>query len=145
MTPAAGVVMIDGAENPSLLRRRVAIVDAPNASAPAAEIPLADVVEEELVFAGLRAPRRAAQKLLADEHIVDHARTAIGDVPAAVRIRVLARTAAARRDVDTLIIVNPDRHGGDTASWLGPARTWAARGRAVIVLASHAALDAARA
>lgn len=144
MKPAAGIVTVDGTADPALLRRRVAVVDAPDASAPAAEIPLADVVEEELLFAGLRAPRRAARKLLADEHVTDHARTAIGDVPAAVRIRILARTAAARRGIDALVIVNPDRHGGDTASWLGPARAWSARGRAVVVLASRAALDAAR-
>ncbi|HLT66370.1 MAG TPA: hypothetical protein VKZ73_00750 [Microbacterium sp.] len=144
MTPKAGVVELDGREDPKGLRQRVAIVDAPDTSAPADELPLASVVTEELVFAGLRAPRRATRKLLADEDLSDLASTPIGEVPASVRIRVLTRTAAAQSDVDILVIATPDRHGGDTAAWYDTAHAWAARGYTVIVLASAAAVDAAR-
>jgi hypothetical protein len=143
MTPKAGVGELDGREDPKGLRRRVAIVDAPDTSAPADELPLASVITEELVFAGLRGPRRATRKLLADEGLSDLASTPIGEVPAAVRIRVLTRTAAARPDVDILVITTPDRHGGDTAAWSDTAHAWAARGYTVIVLASAAAIDAA--
>jgi len=143
MTPKAGVVELDGREDPKGLRKRVAIVDAPDTSAPADSLPLASVVTEELVFAGLRAPRRATRKLLADENLSDLASTPIGEVPAAARIRVLTRTAAAHPDVDILVIATPDRHGGDTAAWYDTAHAWAARGYTVIVLASAAAVDAA--
>lgn len=143
MTPRAGAVELCGREDPKGLRRRVAIVDAPDTSAPADELTLAAVITEELVFAGLRGPRRAARKLLADEGISDLASTPIGEVPAAVRIRVLTRTAAAHPDVDILVITAPDRHGGDSSAWSDPAHAWAARGYTVIVLASAAALNAA--
>ncbi|GGF40167.1 hypothetical protein GCM10010922_14360 [Microbacterium sorbitolivorans] len=144
MAPKAGVVELDGREDPKGLRNRVAIVDAPDTSAPADELPLAEVVMEELVFAGLRAPRRAMRKLLADEGLSDLASTTMGHLPAEVRTRVLTRTAAARKDVDILIIAIPDRHGGDIAAWSDTAHAWAARGYTVIVLASAAAIDAAR-
>jgi len=144
MSPKAGVVELDGREDPKGLRKRVAIVDAPDTSAPADELPLDEVVMEELVFAGLRAPRRAMRKLLADEGLTDLASTTIGHLPAEVRTRVLTRTAAADRHVDILILATPDRHGGDTAAWADTARAWAARGYTVIVLGSAAAIDAAR-
>lgn len=144
MTPAAGSVTIDGDDDPRLLRRRVAVVDAPDVSAPVDDLPLASVVTEEFVFTGLRGPRRATRRLLADEGLSDRAGTPIGDLPAADRIRVLTRTAAAPPDVDALILTTPDRHGGDTSSWLDTAHAWAARGYAVIVLASAGAIAAAR-
>ncbi|MGO1305794.1 MAG: hypothetical protein ACTMIH_00125 [Microbacterium gubbeenense] len=143
MTPKSGAVTIDGADDPKALRRRVAIVDSPDTTAPAGELPLSHVVVEDLLFAGLRAPRRAARKLLADEGLGDLAATPIGALSAADRIRVLTRTAASPPDVDVLVITAPDRHGGDTAAWLDTARAWAARGYTVIVLASGAAVDAA--
>ena len=143
MTPKAGAVTIDGADDPKALRRRVAIVDSPGTTAPADELPLAHVIVEDLLFAGLRGPRRAARKLLADEGLGDLASTPIGDLPAADRVRVLTRTAASPPGVDVLVITAPDRHGGDTAAWLDTARAWAARNYTVIVLASGAAVDAA--
>ncbi|WP_110589877.1 hypothetical protein [Microbacterium suaedae] len=145
MTPAAGDVTLDGASDARQLRRRVAIVDAPDTSAPVDDLPLASVVTEEFVFSGLRGPRRAARRLLADEGLSDHASTPIGDLPAAARIRVLTRTAAAPPSVDALVLTAPDRHGGDTADWLDAAHAWAARRYAVIVLASAGAIAAARA
>ena len=143
MTPKSGAVTIDGADDPKALRRRVAIVDSPDTTAPAGELPLSHVIVEDLLFAGLRAPRRAARKLLADEGLGDLAATPIGALSAADRIRVLTRTAASPPDVDVLVITAPDRHGGDTAAWLDIARAWAARAYTVIVLASGAAVDAA--
>lgn len=143
MTPSSGTVTIDGAEQPKQLRRRVAIVDSPDTSAPDDELSLAHVVVEDLLFAGLRGPRRAARKLLADEGLGRFASTPIGEIPAADRVRVLTRTAAAAPAVDVLVIAAPDRHGGDIAGWLDTAQAWAARNYTVIVLASGAAVDAA--
>ncbi|WP_156760297.1 hypothetical protein [Microbacterium karelineae] len=144
MTPAAGEVTIDGAADPRILRRRVAVVDAPDTSAPVDDLSLATVVTEEFVFSGLRGPRRATRRLLADEDLSDFASTPIGDIPAAARIRVLTRTAAAPPEVEALVLTTPDRHGGDTSDWLETARAWAARRYAVIVLASAGAIAAAR-
>ncbi|WP_221584924.1 hypothetical protein [Microbacterium sp. G2-8] len=145
MTPAAGEVLLDGAADPRLLRRRVAVVDAPDTSAPVDDLALASVVTEEFVFSGLRGARRATRRLLADEGLSDLAGTPIGDIPAAARIRVLMRTAAVPPEVDALVLTAPDRHGGDTSAWLDAAHTWAARRYAVIVLASAGSIAAARA
>lgn len=143
MSPDAGEVTLDGEDDPRALRRRVALVDAPDASAPVDDLPLRAVVHEELVFAGLRRPRAATRRLLADEDLSDRATAPMKALSAGERVRVLARTAAAHPDVDALVIVSPDRHGGDIASWLDVARAWASRDFAVIVIASAATVDAA--
>ncbi|MBP2437013.1 hypothetical protein [Microbacterium amylolyticum] len=136
MAPDAGEVTIDGQHDPRALRTRVAVVDAPDASAPADGLSLAAVVREELTFAGIRRPQAATRRLIADEGLADHARTPISELSPSARTRVLTRTAASHPDVDALILVTPDRHGGDASGWLGTANAWAARGYAVIVLAS---------
>ncbi|NHI16111.1 hypothetical protein [Microbacterium excoecariae] len=138
MSPAQGTVTLDGAADPRALRRRVALVDSPETSAPHDGIRLGAVVREELVFAGIRRPRRAARRLLADEGLSPRAR--LGDLAPAERTRVLARTAAARAGVDALVFVSPERHGGDAAAWLDAAHAWAARRYAVVVIASAAAV-----
>ena len=51
MRPDSGRVTLDGAENAKELRRRVALVDAPDASDPHADITLAGVVG--LILSGL--------------------------------------------------------------------------------------------
>ncbi|MDI6944052.1 hypothetical protein QMO46_11155 [Microbacterium barkeri] len=142
MSPDSGEVALDGAADARALRRAVAIVDAPDVSAPVDDLALHTVLREELAFSGVRGTRRAARRMLADEGLVAYRDTAMGELPAEVRVRVLTETAARRRGVEALVIVSPDRHGGDPRGWYEVARSWADRGLLVIVLAGGASVEA---
>lgn len=142
MQPDTGTVTIDGRSDAEALRRAVALVDAPDVSAPADELSLTDVLREELAFAGVRRTREAARRFLADEGLVEYHATTMGELPADVRVRVLAATAARIRGVTALVLVSPDRHGGEHRGWHDVAEEWARRGLAVIVLVGAATVGA---
>ena len=142
MTPDTGEVTIDGEPDSRAVRRTVALVDAPDISAPADDLALPVVLREELVFAGIRGTRAAVRRMLADEGLAAYRATSMGDLPADVRVRVLTETATRRRGVEAVVIVSPDRHGGDPRGWYDVARGWADRGLAVVVLAGGAAVEA---
>jgi len=147
--PSAGRVLLDdldGSVAPAALRRAVAVVDAPGVSEPDGALPLATVVGEELAMARLRAGRGAVAEWLADRDAAEHARTRYEDVPAAVRLRLMAELAAARPGVRALVLTAPDRHGIAPAVWWHIACTHAGHGLAVLVTAQEIAaalLDAA--
>ncbi|GAA4767682.1 hypothetical protein GCM10023351_08900 [Microbacterium gilvum] len=142
MHPDTGETTLDGRADARGLRRAVALVDAPDVSAPADDLPLAVVLHEELAFAGVRGARRATRRMLADLDLVAHRATPMGELPADIRVRALAETAAQGRGVEALVLVSPDRHGGDPGGWHDIAVRWADRGFAVVVLAGAAAAAA---
>ncbi|WP_292860313.1 hypothetical protein [Microbacterium sp.] len=150
MAPDAGAVSIDGAAGRravSDLRRRVALVDAPDVSDPAPNVTVAGVVGEELMFAGLPADPISARRWLHEHGLRGLSRLPIGDLAPRERIRILLELAAVRPRVDGLVLVAPDRHGGDPSAWWSLAEEFAARGLAVLVIAgeaSRAALTAAQ-
>src|SRR3546814_5035962 len=73
--------------------------------------------------------------------------TSIGNGAPSARIRILLELAALRPGVEGIVLVSPDRHGGEPAVWWRIASEFAERGFAMLViagLASHTALgDAA--
>jgi hypothetical protein len=142
MRPDTGRVLIDGAEDAAALRARVALVDAPDVSDPAADVTVTGVVMEELMFAGLPGTRRDAALTLAQLHLGRYARTSMADLPPADRIRLLTELAVLRDGVEGLVIVAPDRHGGNPLDWWATAQTLAARGYAVLVIAGDASAAA---
>lgn len=148
MRPGAGSVSLDGATGRRAtagLRRRVALVDAPDVSEPAPNVGVASVVAEELMFAGRASDPISARRWLHEHGLHGLSRLPIGDLDAATRVRVLLELAALRPGVDGLVLVSPDRHGGDPDVWWALGREFAARGFAVLVIAgqaSVAALDA---
>ncbi|GAA3651382.1 hypothetical protein [Microbacterium marinilacus] len=142
MSPDTGEVTIDGEADHRRLRNAVALVDAPDVSAPPDDLRLADVVREELRYAGVRGARAATARLLSQWGAAGEARTRVHDVPAAVRLRVLAEAATLRPGVEAVVIVSPDRHGGDPVAWRAVADDLASRGLAVLVLAGRAAIEA---
>ena len=150
MAPDIGTVALDGATGRravSDLRRRVALVDAPDVSDPAPNVTVAGVVGEELMFAGLASDPISARRWLHEHGIRGLSRLPIGDLAPADRIRILLELASARPRVDGLVLVAPDRHGGEPSTWWGIAEEFAARGLAVLVIAgaaSRAALAAAQ-
>lgn len=141
-----GSVTIDGRVDAGAIRRRVALVDAPVASEPEPNVTVTGVVAEELMFAGQAPTPFAAQRWLEGLGLESLASLPIGNVDAAARIRLLLELAALRKDVEGLVLVAPDRHGGEPTAWWRIAREFAERGYAVLViagLASRTALDAA--
>lgn len=148
MRPDAGSVTLDGTRSARRLRvarrlRRVAaLVDAPDVNDPAPDVAVVGVVEEELMFAGRRADPLSARRWLDGQGMRHLARTPIGEVAADDRIRLLLALAALRRGIEALVLVSPDRHGGDPLHWWRIAESFAARGYAVLVVAGTAAATA---
>ena len=145
MKPDAGRVVLDDDEDRrarGALRRRTALVDAPDVSEPAPNIAVAGVVAEELMFAGLASDPVSARRWLDDHGLRSSSRLPIADLAPAHRLRILLELAAARPGVDGLVLVSPDRHGGDPVQWWRLAQEFASRGFAVLVIAGEAAASA---
>lgn len=142
MRPDSGAVTIDGRTDYGAMRRRVALIDAPDVCEPAPDVTVAGIVAEELMFAGLASHPLAVRRRLAEFGAAEYARYAIGTVPPTVRIRLLTELALLRKGVEGVVIVSPDRHGGDPVEWWGFARELAERGLAVLVVAGDASAAA---
>lgn len=142
-----GSVTIDGRTDPAAIRRRVALVDAPVVSEPEPNLTVTGVVAEELMFAGHAQTPFAAQRWLEGLGLESLASVPIGNVDAPQRIRMLLELAALRTGVEGLVLVAPDRHGGEPAAWWRIAEEFAERGYAVLAIAgraSRSALDGSR-
>ncbi|MGW8482538.1 hypothetical protein ACWGJP_05325 [Microbacterium sp. NPDC055903] len=139
MRPASGTVTIDGARNAGTLRRRVALVDAPDVSDPHADIALAGVVGEELMFAGRRATPLHARRWLDALGFGEIASTPIGSIDPAARVRILCELAVLREGTDGIVLVAPDRHGGSPDGWWRIAGEFADRGYAMLVIVGGSA------
>lgn len=138
MKPSTGTVAIDGSVKRRELRRRVAIVDAPDVSEPHADVRFGDVVAEELMFAGRLSASWRVHSWLEEHEMREFGRVPMGELTPAVRVRALAELALLREGVDALVLVSPDRHGGDPKEWWNIARDLAARDVAVLVIAGYA-------
>ncbi len=142
MRPDAGSVALDDATDRrarNALRRRVALIDAPDVSEPAPNIAVAGVVAEELMFAGLASDPLSARRWLDGQGLRAFSRLPIADLAPAHRLRILLELASRRPGVDGLVLVSPDRHGGDPFQWWRLAEEFATRGFAVLVIAGEAA------
>ncbi len=137
-----GSVTIDGRTDSGAIRRRVALVDAPIVSEPEPNVTVAGVVAEELTFAGHAPTPFAAQRWLERLGLASLASLPIGNVEAAQRIRLLLELAALRPGVEGLVLVAPDRHGGEPTAWWRTAEEFAERGYAVLVIAGRASRTA---
>ncbi len=133
-----GTVTIDGRANSSAIRRRVALVDAPVVSEPESNVTVTGVVAEELMFAGHAPNPFAAARWLEGIGLESISGLPIGSVEPSTRVRLLLELAALRRDVEGLVLVAPDRHGGEPLAWWRIAQEFAERGYAVLVIAGHA-------
>lgn len=138
MRPDAGTITIDGDANPALMRRRIALIDAPDVSDPDSNVLFAGVVAEELMFAGHHSNPLAARRWLASFGMKDLATTPISDVPPEARLRALCELAVLRSGVTGLVLVSPDRHGGHPLVWWRLAQDFASRDFAVLVIAGRA-------
>lgn len=137
-----GTVTIDGRVDAKTLRRRIALVDAPVVSEPEPNVSVTGVVAEELMFAGHAPTPFAAARWLEGIGLDAIAGLPIGNVEPSMRIRLLLELAALRTDVEGLVLVAPDRHGGEPLDWWRIAEEFAERGYAVLVIAGHASRTA---
>ena len=142
MRPDTGTVTLDGKADSRSIRRRVALIDAPEVSDPAPNVTVAGVTAEELMFAGIPSTPASVGRWLGDLGLAAHARTPIGSVEPGARLRLLTELAILRDGVEALVIVAPDRHGGDPTVWWEIARRLADRGFAVLVVAGDASAAA---
>jgi len=142
MRPDSGTVTIDGDADYATIRRRVALIDAPDVCEPASDVTVAGVTAEELMFAGRRSHPLAVMRELRALGLHEYARQSIGTMPPTARIRLLCELALMRDGIEGLVITSPDRHGGDPAQWWDIARELAARELAVLVIAGAASATA---
>lgn len=143
MRPDRGEVTIDGRPDAARLRREIALVDAPAVSEPPPGVTLAGVVAEELMFAGRWASAKATARMLEELGAASDARTRMADLAPATRVRVLSELALLRPGVRGLVVLSPDRHGGEPAAWQAHLTRIAERDIAVLAVigrAAHAAL-----
>jgi hypothetical protein len=142
MRPDSGTVALDGRTDYAGLRRQIALVDALGVSEPAADVTVAEVVSEELMFAGRVGHRRAVGALLDELALAGQARTSMADLAPDTRIRLLTELAVKRDDVRGLVLTSPDRHGGDPLGWWQILGGLAVRGYAVLAIAGDASAHA---
>ncbi|WP_159607392.1 hypothetical protein, partial [Agromyces humi] len=135
-------VTIDGRADAAAIRRAIALVDAPGVSDPAPDITLAGVAAEELMFAGIPSNPVSVSRWLDDLGLREFARVPIANVDPIVRLRLLTELAVLRDGVEGLVLVSPDRHGGDPQEWWALARGLADRGYAMLVIAGDASAAA---
>lgn len=113
----SGTVTIDGRQDYGRMRKRIALIDAPDVCEPAPDVTVSGIVAEELMFAGRASHPIAVGRRLSELGASEYSRYAISTVPPTVRIRLLAELALMRPGVEGLVIVSPDRHGGDPVEW----------------------------
>lgn len=138
MRPDTGRVTIDGRTDARALRRRVALVDAPEVSEPEPNVTLAGVAAEELMFAGRRSDPVAVRRWLDAHGLGEAASLPVSNVDPADRVRALCELAVLRTGVEAIVLVSPDRHGGEPSAWWAIAEQFATRGVAVLVIAGQA-------
>ena len=142
MGPDSGTVTLDGHTDYAGLRRHLALIDALGVSEPAADVTVAEVVAEELMFAGRLGHRRAVGVVLDELGLTDSSRANMADLAPDKRIRLLTELAVLRDDVRGVVLTSPDRHGGDPLGWWRIAGDLAERGYAVLVIAGDASAHA---
>ncbi len=142
MRPANGTVRIDGEPDAARIRREVALVDAPTVSEPPPGVTVRGVVEEELMFAGRWPSRNATDAMLDGLGLSDHASTRMADLAPAARIRMLSELALLRPGVAGLVVVSPDRHGGEPSQWHTDLTRIAERDVAVLAIIGRPAMAA---
>ncbi|GAA4614588.1 ATP-binding cassette domain-containing protein [Saccharopolyspora hordei] len=140
LRPSGGTVRLDGELDAGALRRRVAVVDAPDITEPDGSLSVRDVVAEGLTLAGRWSTRRRVRAWLsAREQDADER---FENLAAHQRTTLLVELARESRTTTALVLDRPDRHGGDPADWYALAVQQAERGLAVVALCSrHSAAE----
>lgn len=141
MKPASGTISLDDRADARAVRSRVALVDAPDVSAPEPNLSLAGVMSDELAFAGYASGPLHARKFLKELGITENPGIEFDRVHPATRFRLLCETALRRPNISGIVLVTPDRHGGVVKDWWTLTHDLADRGYAVLVILGQGSRD----
>jgi hypothetical protein len=83
------------------------------------------------------------RRWLEEQGLGDAASLPVSNVDPADRVRALCELAVLRKGVEGIVLVSPDRRGGEPAAWWAIAEDFAARDLAVLVIAGQASLAVA--
>ncbi|ALV47230.1 hypothetical protein MB46_18755 [Arthrobacter alpinus] len=119
MKPSAGTVSIGHDASLAGLRRRSAIIDAPEVNAPENHLTVKSLASEDLALV----PFKFRDRTRPTAWLVKHGFRDILDqwIEALEPTRLLhlqLELALANRDVDVVVVDSPDRHTADTSAWL---------------------------
>ncbi|SEE81759.1 hypothetical protein SAMN04489740_2657 [Arthrobacter alpinus] len=119
MKPSAGTVSIGHDASLAGLRRRSAIIDAPEVNAPENHLTVKSLASEDLALV----PYKFRDRTRPTAWLVKHGFRDILDewIEALEPTRLLhlqLELALANRDVDLVVVDSPDRHTADTSAWL---------------------------
>lgn len=131
-----GRVSLDGEQDRRPLQRAVALVDVPGVNDPDENVRLTTIVGEELAIAGRRAGSRQVRAWLTERGHHDLVSARIEDLSPAERVAILADLAAARPEVEFLVLALPDRHGVLPDAWVDHARRFTDQGLGVLATTS---------
>ena len=138
LAPYTGTVTLTAADgstttSPSRLRALSAVVDLPGVSAPDDVLSVGTVVGEELALARRPSGPSAVRRWLEQHALADRHDTRVDELDGPVRTALLTSLAAGRPGVRLLVLVLPDRHGGEPSDWWAIAEELAGRGYGVLV------------
>ena len=133
-----GALTIGGTAERATLQTRTRLVDVPDVTAPEDALPLEAVIAEELALAERPSSRRDVRDFLADRDLTAMSNRRWESLPPGRRTRLLLELGSWHPRVRVVVLVGPDRHGGDPHEWFEAARALTASGLTVVVLCAPA-------
>ena len=140
----AGSVTIGGSAEQSLLQARTRLVDVADVTAPEDALPLHAVIAEELALAERPSSRRDVAAYLEQRGLAERSGRRWETLPPGLRTRLLLELGSWHPRVRVVVLVGPDRHGGDPHEWFDAARALADAGLTVVVLCAPSTAYALR-
>ncbi|MDO5753576.1 ABC transporter ATP-binding protein [Arthrobacter sp.] len=119
MKPSNGTVVLGHDDSMASLRRRSAVVDAPDVNAPEHHLTVRSLASEDLALV----PTKFRDRTRPTEWLVTHGfrdilEKWIEEIPPNRLLHLQLELALANPDVDLLVIDSPDRHTADVDAWL---------------------------
>lgn len=119
MKPTTGSVTLGHDDALSSLRRRSAIVDAPDVNAPEHHLSVRSLTSEDLALVPLKfRDRTRPTEWLVKHGFRDILEKWVEELEPARLLHLQLELALANRDVDLVVVDSPDRHTADVSAWL---------------------------
>ncbi|MHA7271620.1 ABC transporter ATP-binding protein [Arthrobacter sp. HLT1-20] len=119
MKPSTGTVSLGHESSMASLRRRSAIVDAPDVNAPENHLTVRSLTSEDLALVPLKfRDRTRPTEWLVRHGFRDILQKWVEELEPARLLHLQLELALANKDVDVVVVDSPDRHTADVAAWL---------------------------
>lgn len=119
MKPTSGTVSIGHDASLGSLRRRSAIIDAPDVNAPENHLTVRSLAAEDLALVPFKfRDRTRPTAWLVQNGFRDILEQWIEELAPDRLLKLQLELALANRDVDLVVVDSPDRHTADTGAWL---------------------------